>query len=115
MLVTMSTEGAPFMRVEERDNSRFETKNIRDSVSLIANLGRALADGIDEVYAGHPLVICELNFSSKVVKMTDQAAEDYAVSRSHVGTHGIDGMLGEVWVEAACGLRAVCAVGRHSE
>jgi hypothetical protein len=83
---------------------RFQTKNIRDSVSLIANLGRALADGIDEVYTGHPFIVGELDFSSKVVKMTDQAAKNLAVSRSHVRTHGIDGMLSEVWVEAGIGL-----------
>lgn len=56
------------------------------------------------------------------MQVSDQAAEDLAISGRHVGTHGLDNMAGEVGIEAAgwCGRGAVCetvgdTVGRHGE
>lgn len=52
------------------------------------------------------------------MQVSDQAAQDLAISGRHVGTHGLDNMAGEVGIEAAgwCGRGAVCeTVGRHGE
>lgn len=52
------------------------------------------------------------------MQVSDQAAEDLAISGRHVGTHGLDNMAGEVGIEAAgwCSRGAVCeTVGRHGE
>lgn len=78
---------------------------------LVSCLGRDLTDGVDKVDAGHPLVVGELDFTSKVVEVAKEAAEENAVSGRHVGAHCVDNMLCEVGVETAGA--AVGAVGSH--
>ncbi len=83
---------------------------------LVARLGRALADGIDKVHTGHPLVVGQLDLAGKIVQVAEEAAKDLTVARGDVGAHGVEDVLGKVGVEAG-GLwlrggmaAAVCAV-----
>ena len=63
--------------------------------------GRAgLSNGIEKVDARHPLLCSQLDFSSKVMDVFDQGAEDKSVSRSAIGPNGVDNMLGEVGVNS---------------
>ena len=84
---------------------------------LVARLCGNLPNGIDKVYAGHPLVIGQLDLARKVVQVTDQAAEDLAVAGRDVGAHGVEDVLGKVRVEAVVLRRgvlgAVCVVCSH--
>lgn len=89
--------------------SRFKSKDVRDSVRLIASLGRYLSHGVDKMHTSHPLIVGEFYLSRKVVEMADQAAKDYAVARCDIGAHGVKDMLGEVWVKAGL------PVGSHFE
>lgn len=83
---------------------RFQTKDVRDAVGLVASRGRALSDGVDKVNTSHPLIVGELDLAGKVVEMAEEAAEDEAVAGGDVRAHGLNHMAGEVGVEAARGL-----------
>lgn len=88
---------------------------------LISCLGRSLANEIDKVHTGHPLIVGQLNLSRKIVNMSNQAAENLAISRRHIGAHSLEDMAGEVGVEPAARLSRVTigavgvTVGSHCE
>lgn len=62
-----------------------------------------LADSIDEVNRGHPLVDGKLDLTGEVVEVTDQRAHNLAVTGSGVGADAIDDGVGEVGVETVLG------------
>lgn len=83
-------------------------------MSLITSGCRGLANGIDKVYTSHPLIVGELDLAGKVMNVSDQSAEDLAVSGGHVRAHGVQAVLCEVRIEAACA-RRVIGRGSHCD
>lgn len=79
-------------------------------MGLVASLVGGLANGDHEVDARHPLIVGELCFACKVVDVTDQGPEQFAVPVRDVGAHGLDNILCEAGIEA---MRPICAVGSH--
>jgi hypothetical protein len=79
---------------------RLKTKNITDALSLVSDWGRDLSDGVHEVNTEHPLVGSELNLTSEVVKMSDEAGEDLLGASLSLWATSVNDMLGEVWVES---------------
>jgi len=67
-----------------------------------------LTNGVDKVHTRHPLVRGELDFASKVVEMSDEAAENLTVSVVGFGANGLDDMVGEVGVESGSLVASHC-------
>jgi hypothetical protein len=71
-----------------------------------------LAERVDVVDTENPLLLCELDLSTKVVNMSDQGAENLSLSGICFGAHKVNDMLCEVWIEfAAVVFGSVSAVG----
>ena len=66
---------------------------------LISGSGGCLANGVYKSYALEPLVISQLDFADKVVKMSDHAAHDEARPLWHIGSNGVDDGISEVGIE----------------
>lgn len=79
---------------------RFQTKHVGNTMTLVSRGGADLSNGVHELDTHHPLVDCELNFSSKVMDMADQGGENQSVSSRDIGANGIDAVLGEVGVKS---------------
>ena len=101
------------------ENLRLEAEDIRDTVSLVTGLLAVtvdLADSVDKVDTGHPLVDCELNLAGKVVEVADQRSHNDTVTLGGVGAHAINDGLSKVGVKTVSrlgGLGAVGTVGCH--
>lgn len=80
-----------------------EAQNVGHAVCFVAGGGRGLADEVDELDAGHPLVDGELDLAGEVVEVADQRGHDDAEARVSLGAHGVDDSIGEVGVEAVLG------------
>ena len=99
-----------------------EAQDIGHAVGFVAGGGRGLANQVDELDTGHPLVDGELDLAGEVVEVADQRGHDDAEAGVRLGTHGVDDSIGEVGVEAVLGivlLRLGCCLlgvgGRHFE
>jgi hypothetical protein len=82
---------------------RLEAENVADAVRLVAGLVALdvdLAERVDELDAGLPLIDGELDLAGEVVEVADQSAEDLAMARAGLGAHAVDHLVGEVGVEA---------------
>lgn len=82
-------------------------------MGLVPDVCGDLADRVDKVNTGHPLIGSQLDLTGEVVQVTEQAGQDLAVSGGDIGAHGVDDMLGEVRVETRLGWRAIGTVGSH--
>ncbi len=74
-----------------------------------------MADRVDIVDTDNPFVLCELDLSAKVVQMSDQGAENFAVSGQCLGAHEANDMVGKVGVEFAGIILDTVAVGSHDD
>lgn len=81
-------------------------------VSRLSRLGVDTANGVDEVDASHPFVDGKLDFSSKIVNVSNQGTEDHPVSLGDVRAHGFKDMLSEGRVKSG-GFRGLRRV-RHT-
>lgn len=88
-----------------QSNSRFETNDIADAVTLVTDGSADLANGVDELDTHHPLCGGELNLTGEVVDVLNQRTEDDTSTVGSAGSHGIDDIGSEVRVESC--------VGRH--
>jgi len=68
-------------------------------MGLVSGGGGCLANGVYKSYALEPLVVGQLDFADKVVKMPDHAAHDEARPVWHIGSNGVDDSISEVGVE----------------
>ena len=97
--------------------SRFNAKDIAHSPCLIPVLFVGLAKRVDIIDTDNPFILLELDFSTEVVDMPDQGAEDFSVSRQGLGGHEFDDMLGEIGIKFAAAIvgsfGASRAVRRH--
>jgi hypothetical protein len=67
---------------------------------FISNGGADLANRVDKVNTKHPFVDSELNFSSKVVEMSDEGGENFSTAGVGFGSDCVDAVFGEVGVES---------------
>lgn len=86
-----------------RPDLRFQTNDVADAMSLVPSGSRDLANGIDKVDTDHPLLWGELDFTSKVVDVLDERAEDDTSTLRRLGAHGLDDGGSEVRIESRFG------------
>ena len=81
-------------------------------MSLISLGVAGLSNAVDEVYANQPLLGSELNFSCKLVNVSDERREDFSLTVWAFGTDVIDHLLGEFGIELGLGRHGdgVCVV-----
>lgn len=84
-------------------NKRLKTDHITDTVALVANGGGDGTNGVDELNTHHPLSGSELNLTSEVVDVLDEATQDLLGTRRGLRTHGVNHIGGEVGVPAVLG------------
>ncbi len=80
-------------------NEGFDTEDVADTLALVTGWRGDLADGVDEVDAGHPLIDGELRLAEEVMEVAGERAHDVASAGVGLWADGINDMLGEVWVE----------------
>ena len=79
---------------------RFESNNVRNSMSFISDWSAGLSDRVDELDSHHPLIWSELNFAREVMDVLNERAKDFTASWVGLGTDGVNAMLGEVGIES---------------
>ena len=81
-------------------------------MSLISLGVAGLSNAVDEVYPDQPLLGSELNFSCKLVNVSDERREDFSLTVWAFGTDVIDHLLGEFGIELGLGRHGdgVCVV-----
>jgi hypothetical protein len=94
-----------FLCFASQSDSRFETNDIADAVTLVTDGSADLADRVDELDTHHPLSRGELHLAGEVVNVLDQRSQNDTSTVGGVGSHGIDHIGSEVGIESC--------VGRH--
>ena len=80
-------------------DSRLKTKHIAEKLALVAPVVAHLSGPVDQLDALHPLIDCEVDLASEVVKMTEERADDLASPGRRVRARGRDDALREGRVE----------------
>lgn len=86
--------------LQRRVDSRFETNDIADTVTLVTDRSTDLTDRVDELNTHHPLSRGKLDLTGKVVDVLDQGSQNDASTVGSARSHGIDDIGSEVWVKS---------------
>lgn len=99
-LVHQTAAVSRYLEREETDDLRLQAQDVRHAVRLVPGGAAGLADRVDELDAGHPLVEAEVDLAGKVVQVADEGGHDLAGSGGGLGADGVDDALGELGVVA---------------
>lgn len=86
-----------------QSDSRFETNNIADTMTLVTDGSADLTNRVDELDTHHPLSGGQLNLTSKVVNVLDQRSQNDTSTVGSVGSHSVDDIGSEVGVKSCVG------------
>ena len=104
-------------RSKRQVDSRFETNDIADTVTLVTDGSTDLTNRVDELNTHHPLSRSKLDLTGKVVDVLDQGSENDTSTVGSARSHGIDDIGSEVGVKSCVSRHfggCVCKVARSA-